>query len=82
VLSDDTAILTDATPNRFASGILQALDDRDRAAEVGRQAQRLAETKYSYEAYLERTRRAYAPFETDPAPTLQAVRKDAPYRSE
>jgi len=82
VLNDDTAILTDATPDGFASGILEALDNRDRASEVGRQAQRLAESKYSYDAYLERTRRAYAAFDPDPAPTLHAVRKDASYRSE
>jgi hypothetical protein len=32
----------------------------ERAASVGRHARELASTKYSYEAYLERTRRAYA----------------------
>ena len=58
VLSDDIAILTDATPQGFAGGILAALTDAKRAAGVGRRARELAETKYSYEAYLERTRRA------------------------
>jgi len=58
VLSDETAILTDATPQAFAAGILAALTDVARAAAVGRRAQDLAETKYSYEAYLERTRQA------------------------
>ena len=58
VLSDETAILTDATPRAFAAGILAALTDVARAAAVGRRAQDLAETKYSYEAYLERTRQA------------------------
>jgi glycosyltransferase involved in cell wall biosynthesis len=60
VLSDDTAILTGASASEFAAGILAALDDPPRAAAVGRQARDLAETKYSYDAYLERTRRAYA----------------------
>jgi glycosyltransferase involved in cell wall biosynthesis len=60
VLSDDTAFLTEATPSSFAEGIVAALIDRERADSVGRQAQRLAETKYSYEAYLERTRVACA----------------------
>jgi glycosyltransferase involved in cell wall biosynthesis len=58
VLSDETAILTGATPDEFAAGILAALNDRDRAASVGERARTLAETKYSDEAYIERTRQA------------------------
>src|SRR6185295_12906356 len=58
VLSDETAILTEATPQAFAEGILDALTDHVRASAVGRRARELAETKYSYEAYLERTRQA------------------------
>ena len=58
VLTDETAILTDATPQAFAGGILMALTDADRAAAIGRRARDLADTKYSYEAYLERTRQA------------------------
>ncbi len=65
VLDDDTAILTDASARAFADGILVALSDAARAAEVGEHARRLADTKYSYEAYLERTRRACAAL--DPA---------------
>jgi glycosyltransferase involved in cell wall biosynthesis len=59
VLSDDTAILTGATPAEFAAGLLAALDDPARAATVGRMARELADTKYTYDAYLEKTRRAY-----------------------
>ena len=58
VLSDETAILTDATADAFAAGILTAINDRDRAASVGARAKQLADTKYSDEAYLERTRTA------------------------
>ena len=58
VLSDETAILTGTSPKEFARGVLQALADPAHAAELGRNAHTLAETKYSYEAYLERTRRA------------------------
>jgi glycosyltransferase involved in cell wall biosynthesis len=58
VLSDQTAILTGASPSEFAEGILAGIEDRERAAAVGRRARELAETKYSYEAYLERTRQA------------------------
>jgi glycosyltransferase involved in cell wall biosynthesis len=58
VLDDDVSFLTPATPEGFASGILHAIADRAHAHEVGVQAKRLAETKYSYEAYLNRTRQA------------------------
>ncbi len=60
VLSDDTAILTGTSPREFADGILAALQDPNRAAAIGTRARELAETKYSYEAYLERTREACA----------------------
>jgi glycosyltransferase involved in cell wall biosynthesis len=60
VLSDATSILTGATAAEFAAGILAALDDPARAAAVGKQAQELADTKYSYAVYLDRTRRACA----------------------
>jgi len=60
VLSDDTSVLTAATPEDFAHGIVSALTDCDGAARLGVNAKRLAETKYSYEAYLEKTRQACA----------------------
>jgi glycosyltransferase involved in cell wall biosynthesis len=60
VLNDDVAILTEPTPEDFAAGILAALSDRDRARAVGDRARELADTKYSYEAYLARTREACA----------------------
>jgi glycosyltransferase involved in cell wall biosynthesis len=60
VLSDETAILTAATPGAFAGGILSGLNDPARASAVGRRARELAETKYSYDAYIERTRQACA----------------------
>ena len=60
VLNDEVAILTEPTPEDFADGILAALSDRDRARAVGDRARELADTKYSYEAYLARTREACA----------------------
>ena len=74
VLSDRTSILTAVSPRGFADGILTALNDRDRAAAVSRQALELAETKYSYEAYLERTRQACAALVPQAPPV--AVAKD------
>jgi glycosyltransferase involved in cell wall biosynthesis len=58
VLNDDTAILTGTSPQEFASGILRALQDRSFSASLADNARTLAETKYSYAAYLEKTRRA------------------------
>jgi glycosyltransferase involved in cell wall biosynthesis len=58
VLDDAVAILTPATPEGFAEGILSGLDDPSMARAVGARARQLAETKYSYEAYLARTRQA------------------------
>jgi glycosyltransferase involved in cell wall biosynthesis len=60
VLSDETAILTGTSPAELAAGLVEALDDRRRAEAIGQRARELADTKYSYEAYLERTRRAYS----------------------
>jgi glycosyltransferase involved in cell wall biosynthesis len=74
VLSDETAILTGATPQALAAGILGALDDPARARAIGQRARHLAATKYSYDAYLESTRRACAALFD--APETVAVVKD------
>ena len=58
VLSEDVAVLTPATPDGFAEGILRVLARPDEASEIAARAQHLAETKYSYDAYLTRTREA------------------------
>ena len=58
VLDDETSILTEPTPEGFGAGIVAAIRDPERAARIARQAREMAETKYSYEAYLEKTRTA------------------------
>jgi glycosyltransferase involved in cell wall biosynthesis len=60
VLSDEVAILTEPTAEGFAHGILQAINDPVRAKHIGDAARRLANTRYTYEAYLQRTREACA----------------------
>jgi glycosyltransferase involved in cell wall biosynthesis len=78
VLTDQTAILTEASARNFGDGILAALTDRRRADAVGRQAREMAESKYSYEAYLERTRHACALLFTPPtALASQRTSRDA-----
>jgi len=58
VLSDDVAILTDPSPDAFARGVLEAINNPQRAEQVGERARQLAETRYTYDAYLQRTREA------------------------
>jgi glycosyltransferase involved in cell wall biosynthesis len=58
VLDEDVAILTEPTPPGFAAGILRAIGDPAEAAAIGRRALALAETKYTYDAYMEKTRAA------------------------
>ena len=70
VLNDDVAFLSEATPDAFGAGILQAISDPARARAVGDRARHLAETKYSYEAYLSRTRQACAHLFGDRAPQM------------
>jgi glycosyltransferase involved in cell wall biosynthesis len=59
VLSDENALLAEATPEGFAAAILRALDHPDEADATGRRAQALAAAKYSDEAFLAKTRAAY-----------------------
>jgi len=70
VLDDEVAYLTEATPDAFGAGILSVLTDPERARAVGARARHLAETKYSYEAYLARTRQACAHLFGDRAPEM------------
>ena len=60
VLSDEVAILTSPSAEDFARGILLAIDDPASALRIGRAAKQLADTRYTYEAYLQRTREACA----------------------
>jgi glycosyltransferase involved in cell wall biosynthesis len=70
VLSDEVAILTEPTPDGLAAGILQGLNDPERARALGARARALAETKYSYEAYLFRTRQAFSHLPGQPSPQI------------
>jgi glycosyltransferase involved in cell wall biosynthesis len=58
VLSDETAFLADPTPQGFGGAMLDAFEDPARAEAIGDRARVLAETRYSDEAYIARTRRA------------------------
>jgi glycosyltransferase involved in cell wall biosynthesis len=61
VLDSSVAELTDATADAFGAGILRVLRDREHGAALSRAAQALADTRYTYEAYVEKTREALRP---------------------
>ncbi len=58
VLDGEVAILSDPTPDGFGNAIADAILNRELAASVSRKARELAETKYTYEAYLAKVRRS------------------------
>jgi glycosyltransferase involved in cell wall biosynthesis len=67
VLDDEVAVLVEATADAFATGILRAVDDPAAARAMGERAAHLAATKYSYEAYLAKTRLVVARLEAPAA---------------
>lgn len=70
VLDDEVAMLTAPEPDAFAGGILTTIRDEEEARRRGENARRRAEELYSYDAYLERTRRVLEFFE---GPTVSEV---------
>ena len=60
VLSDDVAVLTEPTADAFAQGVLRAINDPELSGRLGAAARHLADTRYTYDAYLQRTREACA----------------------
>ena len=74
VLSDEVAILTEPTAEAFAQGILRAVNDPALARQIGVQAKRLAETRYTYDAYLQRTREACDALASVGSPSVVAGR--------
>jgi glycosyltransferase involved in cell wall biosynthesis len=61
VLDATVAELTAPTAEAFGAGILRVLRDRGHADALSRAARALADTRYTYEAYVERTREALRP---------------------
>jgi glycosyltransferase involved in cell wall biosynthesis len=59
VLDDDVAVLTEPRPEALAGAVKALISDPERARELGEKARLLAEEKYSYERYLEGTRRVF-----------------------
>jgi glycosyltransferase involved in cell wall biosynthesis len=77
VLDDEVAELTVAEPAAFGQGILTLIRDGQRAQSLANHARRRAEERYSYEHYLEKTRRALD-FLARTAEREKAVPRQAP----
>ncbi len=63
VLDEDIAVLTEATPQAFAEGIIRLLRDDSLRIKIVKNAVGVAETKYSLESYLQKTEKIYATLE-------------------
>jgi glycosyltransferase involved in cell wall biosynthesis len=59
VLDDEVAMLTEPDPAAFAEGILTLVREPERARRLGEAASQRAEEKYSYQRYLDKTRRVF-----------------------
>ncbi|MFZ5516434.1 MAG: glycosyltransferase family 4 protein [Candidatus Zhuqueibacterota bacterium] len=59
VLDDTVAILTECNAASFAEGLVKVLRDDELRRKISKNARSLAEEKYSYEVYLEKTRGVY-----------------------
>jgi len=59
VLDNQVAVLADPESQSFADGIIQVLSNRQFAETLGRNARNLADSKYSYDAFLAKTEKIY-----------------------
>ncbi len=59
VLSDDVSILTEMTPDAFGTGLSKLVESAALRQKIADAAQKLAAEKYSYNIYLEKTRKVY-----------------------
>ncbi len=59
ILNDKLAVLVEPNPENFARGILRLIGDRDFCDSLVSRAQKMAETKYSYKDYLNKTETVY-----------------------
>lgn len=60
VLDETTALLVPATADAIADAVVALLQDPVRRAALGAAGRRVAEERYSYRAYLDKVREAYA----------------------
>ena len=71
VLTPEIAILTEPTPESFASGIVRAFENPEMAKILVENAARVAEEKYSYKEYIHKTAKLYEYIESLKTPQFQ-----------
>ncbi|MFQ5865491.1 MAG: glycosyltransferase family 4 protein [bacterium] len=59
VLNEEVSVLTDCTPDAFAEGLLSVLKNGHLRKKIGNKAKKLAEEKYSYQTFLNKTKEVY-----------------------
>ncbi|MFQ5822468.1 MAG: glycosyltransferase family 4 protein [bacterium] len=59
VLNSEVSILTDCTPEAFGEGVISVLKNADLRKKLGNKAKKLAEEKYSYQSFLNKTKEVY-----------------------
>ena len=59
VLNDRVAVLTNCDAKSFAEGLIKILDDENLRNEISQNAKALAEEKYSYNSYVQKTATIY-----------------------
>lgn len=59
VLDETVAILTAPDPDAFADGIVRLLTDDELRKQIGQKGMELANTKYTYDAFLQKTEQVY-----------------------
>ncbi len=59
VLNDEVAVLAEPDAEELGRGILKVLEEPETALELVRRARDLAEERYSYQSYLDKTRQVY-----------------------
>lgn len=59
VLNDRVAILTECDAKSFAEGVMKILDNENLRNEISKNAKALADEKYSYDAYVQKTINIY-----------------------
>ncbi|NIV93219.1 glycosyltransferase [candidate division KSB1 bacterium] len=60
VLNPDVSMLTDCTPEAFGNGVISLLESAELRQQLGENARKLAEEKYSYDSYLNKTKDVYS----------------------
>jgi glycosyltransferase involved in cell wall biosynthesis len=59
VLNDEVSVLTECTPEAFGDGVLSVVQDQAYGKKIAEKAADLAEQKYSYNVYLDKTRKLF-----------------------